>query len=376
MFSSGSKYFLGIAGISLVASVVYAFTVNPSDLGAVALLGLMVVGGFLAGINLHNGSGDAATVEEAVAAAAPAPRDSVWPALLALGVALTLVGLATVPVVFVVGIAVTLGGAAEWLTTNWADRASNDRRFNNDVVRTKSIGPLEYPAASAVALAAIAYLFSRVMLNMSKSGGAIAFIVVASLVVTVAFLAAYKPSFRGRPLVAVLTLGGLVLVGAGVYTGIDGERAQLVKYAKEDPYSIEHRECGPEEGEHYDHHAGNAVNLRANVLATVFVKDGKAYAELIGIQKPVNTITIGRSNDVNILFRNLDEKEHRMVIHLGEQKVAETGVVEKVENCTQLAGKNQEQLLTVNIKKPTIAMKDGYKIEVPGAEGEIEVIVP
>ena len=33
MFSSGSKYFLGIAGISLVASVVYAFTVNPSDLG-------------------------------------------------------------------------------------------------------------------------------------------------------------------------------------------------------------------------------------------------------------------------------------------------------------------------------------------------------
>ena len=190
MFSSGSKYFLGIAGISLVASVVYAFTVNPSDLGAVALLGLMVVGGFLAGINLHNGSGDAATVEEAVAAAAPAPRDSAWPALLALGVALTLAGLATVPVVFVVGIAVTLGGAAEWLTTNWADRASNDRRFNNDVVRTKSIGPLEYPVAAAVALAVIAFLFSRVMLNISKSGGAIAFIVVASLVVTVAFLAA------------------------------------------------------------------------------------------------------------------------------------------------------------------------------------------
>lgn len=376
MFSSGSKYFLGITGISLVASVVYAFTVNPADLGVIALLGLMIVGGFLAGINLHNGDGDSATVEEAVAAAAPAPRDSAWPALLALGVALTLVGLATVPVVFVIGLAAMLGGAAEWLTTNWADRASNDRRFNNDAVRTKSIGPLEYPVASAVVLAVIAYLFSRVMLNISKSAGAIAFIIVASAVVTVAFLAAYKPSFRGRPLVAVLALGGLVLVGAGAYTGIDGEREQLVKYAKEDPYSIDHRECGPEEGEHYDHHAGNAVNLRANVLATVFVKDGRAYAELIGIKKPVDSITVGRSNDVNILFRNLDEKEHRMVIHLGEQKVADTGVVEKIENCTQLAGQNQEQLLTVNIKKPTIAMKDGYKIEVPGAEGEIKVIVP
>jgi hypothetical protein len=376
MFSSGSKYLLGITGLSLVASVIYAFTVNPSDIGAIALLGLMVAGGFLAGINLHNGSGDAATAEEAVAAASPAPRDSAWPAVLALGTALVLVGLATVPAVFILGLAVMTGGAVEWLTLNWADRASNDRRYNNDMVRTRSIGPLEYPAASAVALAAVAYLFSRVMLNVSKSAGAILFIIVASIVVVVAFLAAYKPSFRGRPLVAVLALGALVLVGAGVYTGIDGERAQLAKYSKEDPYSITHRECGPEESEHYDHHAGNAVNLRANVLATVFVKDGKAYAELIGIQKPVNSITIARSNDVNILFRNLDEKEHRMVIHLGEKTVAETGVVEKLENCTQLAGKNQEQLLTVNIKKPTIAMKDGYKIEVPGAEGEIEVIVP
>ena len=43
MFSSGSKYFLGISGLSLVAAVVYAFTVNPSDLGAIAILVLMGV---------------------------------------------------------------------------------------------------------------------------------------------------------------------------------------------------------------------------------------------------------------------------------------------------------------------------------------------
>ncbi|NBR00873.1 MAG: hypothetical protein EBT97_10565, partial [Actinobacteria bacterium] len=171
MFSSGSKYLLGITGLSLVAAVIYAFTVNPSDIGAIALLGLMVAGGFLAGINLHNGSGDAATAEEAVAAASPAPRDSAWPAVLALGTALVLVGLATVPVVFILGLAVMTGGAVEWLTLNWADRASNDRRYNNDMVRTRSVGPLEYPAASAVALGAVAYLFSRVMLNVSKSAG-------------------------------------------------------------------------------------------------------------------------------------------------------------------------------------------------------------
>ena len=65
-----------------------------------------------------------------------------------------------------------------------------------------------------------------------------------------------------------------------------------------------------------------------------------------------------------------------MVMHLGEAKVGTTDTVEKIENCTQLAGKNQEQLLTVTIPKPSIAFKDGYSIEVPGAEGVIKVMVP
>jgi hypothetical protein len=108
----------------------------------------------------------------------------------------------------------------------------------------------------------------------------------------------------------------------------------------------------------------------------VFVEDGKVYAKAIGLDTKLDTITVQRYNDTNILFRNLDEKDHRMVIHLGEEKVAETGVVEKLENCTQLTGKNQENLLTVRIAKPSLAMKDGYSITVPGAEGEIEVVVP
>jgi hypothetical protein len=112
------------------------------------------------------------------------------------------------------------------------------------------------------------------------------------------------------------------------------------------------------------------------VLATVFVKDGKVYAEAIGLKDRLDTITVQRANDTNILFRNLDEKEHRMVMHLGEAKVGETGAVEKVETCTQLTGQDQEQVLTVRIPKPSAAFKDGYSITVPGAEGEIKVVVP
>ena len=168
----------------------------------------------------------------------------------------------------------------------------------------------------------------------------------------------------------------LALVAAGVTTGIKGERTELAEVSAGKFYDVANRECGAEASKHFDHKASNTVNLRSAVLATVFVKDGKAYAELIGIKKPVDTITVQRSNAVNILFRNLDTEEHRMVIHLGEAKVGTTGTVEKVQNCTQLAGKNQEQLLTVRIPKPSTAFKDGYSIEVPGAEGVIKVMVP
>ena len=294
----------------------------------------------------------------------------------ALGLALTAVGLATVPVVFLLGIVALVAGGAEWLITNWADRASVDRRYNNDVVRVKTIGPLEYPVAAAVVLGVVAYLFSRVMLTVSKETAPIVFIAVGTVVLVIGFLAGTRPSFRGKPLVASISVVVLALVVAGVTTGIQGERAELAEASAGDFYDASHRECGAEESEHFDHHAGNTVNLRASVLATVFVKDGKAYAELIGMPKPTDTITIARSNAVNILFRNLDEKEYRMVMHLGEAKVGTTGTVEKVETCTQLAGKNQEQLLTVTIPKPSAAFKDGYSIEVPGAEGVIKVMVP
>ena len=45
------------------------------------------------------------------------------------------------------------------------------------------------------------------------------------------------------------------------------------------------------------------------MTATIFVKDGKVYAEAIGMTKKVDTITIPRSNATSVMFRNLDEEE-------------------------------------------------------------------
>lgn len=374
MFTPGSKYFLGLTGLSLVAAVLYMIFVNPSDMGAYALFGLMISGGLVAGFSFFTRDGDADTAQDAVEAASYAPGNSFWPLVFALGIAVVLLGLVTHQIVFVLGIAVLVGGGVEWAVQNWAERASADGGYN-DLVRHRAIGALDYPGLATVALGIIAYLFSRVMLTASKSGAAVIFIIVATIVLVIGFAFALKPSLRGRATALTVTVGMLALAVAGIASALSGERAELAEYAEAKHYDKSHRECGEEEGKYYDHEANNTVSLRSAVLATVFVEDGKVRAQMIGLKKDVDTITIPRSNSTNILFRNLDEEDHRLVVNLGTEVVAETGVKEKVGTCTQLTGQNQEQVLTVKIPKPS-SDEQVYSFTVPGAEGEIKVVVP
>jgi hypothetical protein len=374
MFTPGSKFFIGLSGLALISAVMYTIFVNPSDIGAVALFGLLLSGGLVSGFSFFTRDGDSDTEAEAVEAAAYSPSPSFWPLVFALGIAVVLLGVATHPIVFVLGIAVLVGGGVEWTIQSWAERASADSEFNS-FVRHRAIGALDYPGLAAAGLGVIAYLFSRIMLAASKGGAAIIFMIVAAIIVAYAFMIATKPALRGKSVAMVVTAGALLLAVAGVATAITGERSELAKYAKEDFYSKEHRECGEEEGEHYDHEANNTVSLRSAVLATVFVEDGKVWAEMIGLKQKLDTITVPRSNATNILFRNLDEEDHRLVVNLGTELVAETGVKEKVGTCTQLTGKNQEQVLTLNIPKPS-SDEQQYSFVVPGAEGEIKVVVP
>ena len=374
MFTPGSKYFLGLTGLSLVSAVLYLVFVNPSDMGAYALFGLVTTGGLVAGFSFFTRDGDSDTAAEAVEAASPAPGNSVWPLVFAFGIALLLLGLVTHQIVFVLGIAVLAGGGAEWTVQSWAERASGDGSYNG-YVRHRAIGALDYPGLAAVALGVIAYFFSRIMLTASKSGAAVIFIIVAAVVLAIGFALALKPALRGKATALIVSAGVLALAVAGIASALSGERPELAEYAEAKHYDKSHRECGEEEGKHYDHEANNTVSLRSAVLATIFVEDGKIRAQMIGLKKDVDTITVPRSNNTNILFRNLDEEDHRLVVNLGTEVVAETGVKEKVGTCTQLTGQNQEQVLTINIPKPS-SEEQQYSFTVPGAEGEIKVVVP
>lgn len=373
MFTTGSKYFLGLTGLSLVSAVFYTAFINPSDIGSYALFGLLVTGALIAGFSVFTRDGDADNEAEAVEAAANAPQPSFWPIVFALGIAVLFLGLVTHPIVYVLGIAVIAGGGLEWVIQSWAERASADSSYNG-LVRHKAIGALDYPGLAAVGLGVIAYLFSRIMLAASKGGASVIFIIVASIIMVAAFMFASKPSLRGKSVAVAVTAGVALLAVAGIATAISGEREELVKYAEERHYDKVHRECGAEESKYYDKEANNTVSLRSAVLATIFVENGKLRAQMIGLKQDLDTITVPRANDTNILFRNLDEKDYRLVANLGTREVTD-GVKENIGTCTQLTGKNQEQVLTVNIPKPSTP-EQSYSFTVPGVEGEIRVVVP
>jgi hypothetical protein len=374
MITPGSKYFLGLTGLGLVSAVLYCFLVNPSDLGAYALFGLFISAALIAGFSIFTRDGDVDTVAEAVEANTEATAPSFWPIVFALGAALTLLGVATNEIVFVLGLSVLVGGAVEWVIDDWAEKASVDSEFNS-FVRHRAIGAFDYPGIAAVVLGVVAFLFSRIMLTVSKDEASIIFIIVAALIFATGFLLSAKPALRGKSTAIISVVGVLVLAVAGITSALNGERKELVKYAKEDPYSISHRECGKEAGEHYDHEPNGSVSLRSGVIATIFVENGKIRAQEVGLKRDVETITIRRANASSILFRNLDSEEYRLVASLGKVKVGTTDVMEEVGTCTQLTGKNEEQVLTVTIPKPS-SPEAPYTLTVPGVAGEIKVVVP
>jgi hypothetical protein len=119
-----------------------------------------------------------------------------------------------VSVVFILGIAVLIGGGVEWAIHNWADGASSDREFNT-FARERAISAIEYPGLAAVGLGIIAFLFSRVFLALSKDAGTIFFMVVATVIFAVGILIATKGFMKGAATVVVAVLAAVALVGVG-----------------------------------------------------------------------------------------------------------------------------------------------------------------
>jgi hypothetical protein len=384
MFTTGSKFLLGLTFASAVALVLYGITQDWGALGTVGLASAMVVLGMLAGIVVYTRDADVAADDPAVAPAAiGAPSRSMWPLIGAVGAVLITVGLVTSQPVFVLGLVVVIATFVEWVVQAWSDRASTDGSYNAEA-RGRLLHPLEFPILAAVGLGLVAVAFSRVMLTVSKSAGAIIFIVVATLVLVFGFLFSSSRKASVGVIAGICTVGALGLVAGGVAAALQGERDELVEAYEEGHYTEKH--CTEKKDKYFDKKALKHVSSKAGAFATVTLEGGKLTAEVNPLG-PVDTITIQRSNPSDIIFVNRDPEERRLTADLGTRAVTDAdgnavegpdGAVlrEPVEDCTQLMGQDNFSMLTLRIPKPSDPAAP-YRLFVPGVDGaEIVIVVP
>ena len=228
MIPTGSKLWFGVAAFALVAAAAYFLASNGEEYGAMVLLSL-VVAAFTLGLLLSfirdgdlspRGAGDA----EAVPAQATGPQlAAAWPVLAAVGVGLTVVGLAAGGLLLYLGLLLVAAAGIEWMVQAWAERATADPEHNQSL-RNRLMYPVEIPVLAAAVIAVVIIAFSRVLLAVSKVGSTVVAIVVAAAILGAAFLITSRPRLSSSLLTVVVGLGVVGLLGGGIVGAVAGER--------------------------------------------------------------------------------------------------------------------------------------------------------
>lgn len=243
MFTTGSKWFLGLGLVSLALAAAYGWSTGGNGLGPVTAgykggigdhLGyILLVSIGLAGIFLGlvaiaiRDAAPSALAELAGTDVAPpvtAPAHAAyWPVIGAFGAALVVLGLVISNVMFVIGFFVLLAVVVEWMVLAWSDRATGDPDTNR-LVRNRVMGPFEVPLAGLFIAAGSVIAFSRVLLTSSELGavGVAAGLGIAILVVGA--LIATKPRLSSNVIAGILALFAAGFVVAGVASAARGER--------------------------------------------------------------------------------------------------------------------------------------------------------
>ena len=380
MFTTGSKLLIGATSLSLVATVVVAVTTGDPVgwLMTVGLITLTCALAFVTGIVVFvrdcNVRGMDVDARATCAAAQPTPRPSLWPLVSAAGVTLVAVGLVTQPIVFQLGVVATLAGAAEWMIQGWSERTSRDRAYNDDV-RGKMLHPLEFPVLASAGIAVIVFSFSRIMLFLSKTGGAVAFLVIAAVITAVGFLLASRPGLRKGVIGGICAIAALGLVSTGAVTAIEGSREiEEFPTVASDPGV-----CLSAEPTKTDKKGSQGVGAKSNPAATIYLENGQLSAQKVGISERSQVVTLPRSNPSHIMFVNLDEGKRRLTANMGSftREVNGSPVTEKPVSCTTLIEEGGRQMMTLTFFKSSAASETPYTFTVPGVEGSsVEIVVP
>ena len=306
MFTTGSKFFFGVAAAAIVAAVVYWVGTDLEFFGVIVLLSLGRRG---ARSSAASSSPSATPTSSAPAVEATSPADaegvgrgprvspSMWPIIGAFGAGLVAIGLVYDRRWFLGGLVVLIATTIEWTVQAWSDRASDDPEYNARV-RGRLLHPLEFPILGALTVGLVIFGFSRVMLAIPKSAAVGVFIGLGALVLVVAAILSTPRRVSGAVLSSVLVLGGVGVLTAGVVGASTGERDELHNHEEE---------TGPEK------HTSNAVADKSSVAATVTVTAGSMTPD---------ELTLPRSASLNLLFTNDDSVPRQLVVEAGEHAQA------------------------------------------------------
>lgn len=261
MFTTGFKFFFGLATALVLGAVVYGYSTGGEHVGPITWGWKGGVGDHVGYVTLMAGGVVAATISFVIVAfrdADPSAQahylgvdgivptaevtGSFWPVVGAFGAGVGLLGLVLSPVVFVAGIVVCSLAAIEWMMDAWADRATGDAAANA-ALRDRVMAPFEIPMAGAMTVAVIVLAGSRIFLNSSRNGAVLWAGVIATAIFGLGILYAAKPKMSRNVIAGLVLACGLAVIAGGIIAGVDGER----EFHPHAPHDDSHAEDGQSE---------------------------------------------------------------------------------------------------------------------------------
>ena len=230
MISTASKYFYGVVGATLAAGVVYGLLYGNDRVGTGLLLAAAVAAA-IAGATLNPSPDlaprfdpdEAPLAQASTVDAARATRPSIAPLLMVLSLGVLAVAAVKGKDWLVIGgVVVTLSGGL-WFAQAWREDPAWSIRIGARTAQ-RITSPWALPVASLGLLLVIAISISRVLLAASEKGSVVVAVVVAATLLAAYFIISARPKIGTKALVGASGVAMVAVVGAGLATGVNGQR--------------------------------------------------------------------------------------------------------------------------------------------------------